>query len=67
MTFPQWRAQLRLQHALLSLATGASVTGTATTCGYASLSAFIAAFRDAFGSTPAAYQRQLAGGSSATS
>ena len=52
MSFPQWRAQLRLQHAQLLLAVGESVTNTAHACGYRSASAFIDAFRDAFGSTP---------------
>jgi AraC-like DNA-binding protein len=52
MSFPQWRTQLRLQHAQLLLAGGESVTGTAHTCGYRSTSAFIEAFRNAFGSTP---------------
>lgn len=57
MTFPQWRAQLRLQHAMLLLAAGATVTGAAADSGYGNVSAFIAAFRDAFGITPAAYRR----------
>jgi len=56
MTFPQWRAQLRLQHATLLLAAGSTVTGAATVSGYSNTSAFIAAFRDAFGVTPAAYR-----------
>ncbi|MGW5365828.1 AraC family transcriptional regulator [Actinopolymorpha pittospori] len=59
MSFPQWRAQLRLHHSLTLLATGQSVTTSAVTCGYRNPSAFIAAFREAFGTTPAAYQRQL--------
>jgi AraC-like DNA-binding protein len=58
MTFPQWRAQLRLQHAMLLLAGGGTVTGAATASGYSNVSAFIAAFRDAFGITPAAYRDQ---------
>ena len=58
MTFPQWRAQLRLQHATLLLAAGSTVTGAATASGYSNVSAFIAAFRDAFGVTPAAYRQQ---------
>jgi AraC-like DNA-binding protein len=52
ITFPQWRGQLRLHHALELLATGASVTQVATACGYRSASAFIEAFRHAFGETP---------------
>jgi len=58
MTFPQWRAQLRLQHATLLLAAGSTVTGAASASGYSNTSAFIAAFRDAFGITPAAYRQQ---------
>jgi AraC-like DNA-binding protein len=58
MTFPQWRAQLRLQHATLLLAAGSSVTAAASASGYSNTSAFIAAFRDAFGVTPAAYRQQ---------
>jgi AraC-like DNA-binding protein len=57
MTFPQWRAQLRLQHAMLLLAAGSTVTGAATASGYSNVSAFIAAFRDAFGVTPAVYRQ----------
>jgi AraC-like DNA-binding protein len=52
MSFPQWRTQLRLHHAQLLLAGGASVTSTAHACGYRSTSAFIDAFRAAFGATP---------------
>ncbi|GAA1971925.1 AraC family transcriptional regulator [Kitasatospora viridis] len=52
LSFPQWRAQLRLHHALVLLAEGRSVTATAAACGYRSPSAFIEAYRHAFGSTP---------------
>ncbi|WP_336209152.1 AraC family transcriptional regulator [Nonomuraea sp. LPB2021202275-12-8] len=52
MTFPQWRTQLRLHHALLLLADGASVTAVAHRCGWASASAFIDVFRRALGYTP---------------
>ncbi|MEV5611116.1 helix-turn-helix transcriptional regulator [Streptomyces sp. NPDC052225] len=55
MTFPQWRTQLRLHHALTGLATGRSVTRVAAECGYSSPSAFIHAFSAAFGTTPGAY------------
>jgi AraC-like DNA-binding protein len=58
MTFPQWRATLRLQHAVLLLAAGSTVTGAAAASGYTNTSAFIAAFHDAFGVTPAAYRDQ---------
>ncbi|MGI5164274.1 AraC family transcriptional regulator [Spirillospora sp. CA-253888] len=52
MTFPQWRTQLRLHHALVLLAEGVPVTVVAHRCGWASASAFIDVFRRAFGSTP---------------
>ncbi len=57
MTFPQWRTQLRLHHSLQLLATGASVTTVATACGYGTTSAFIEAFRHAFGTTPGKHQQ----------
>lgn len=57
MSFPQWRAQLRLHHSLKLLAGGGSVTAVATACGYSSTSAFIEAFRHAFGTTPGRYGR----------
>jgi AraC-like DNA-binding protein len=60
MTFPQWRAQLRLQHSLLVLAGDSTVTEAAIASGYTNVSAFIAAFRDAFGVTPASYRQQAA-------
>ncbi|MFG2072757.1 AraC family transcriptional regulator [Nonomuraea maritima] len=52
MTFPQWRTQLRLHHALLLLAEGVAVTTVAHRCGWASASAFIEVFRRSFGYTP---------------
>ncbi len=54
MTFPQWRTQLRLHHALVLLATGEPVTTVAHRCGWSSASAFIDVFRRAFGNTPGA-------------
>ncbi|MEU5432633.1 helix-turn-helix transcriptional regulator [Streptomyces sp. NPDC020719] len=54
MTFPQWRTQLRLHHALVLLADDASVTSVAQRCGWSSTSAFIDVFRRAFGHTPGA-------------
>lgn len=52
MTFPQWRTQLRLFHALKMLAADQSVTVTARECGWSSTSAFIDVFHRAFGHTP---------------
>jgi AraC-like DNA-binding protein len=59
MTFPQWRAQLRLHHSLTLLASGLSVTAAAITCGYSTPSAFTAAFHATFGTTPGTYRKDL--------
>jgi AraC-like DNA-binding protein len=61
LAFGQWRARLRLQAALPSLAAGEPVGNVARQVGYESASAFVAAFRRTTGLTPAAYFR--AGGS----
>ncbi|MDA1368326.1 AraC family transcriptional regulator [Glycomyces algeriensis] len=61
MTFAQWRGQFRLHHALVLLAEGHQVTRIAGACGYASPSAFIGAFREAFGFTPGEYLRREPG------
>ncbi|RRS00539.1 AraC family transcriptional regulator [Glycomyces terrestris] len=58
MTFAQWRAQFRLHHALVLLASSQQVTRIAGACGYASPSAFINAFRSSFGMTPGEYLRR---------
>jgi AraC-like DNA-binding protein/quercetin dioxygenase-like cupin family protein len=58
MTFPQWRTQLRLYHALRMLADDMPVTAVAHRCGWASASAFIDVFRRAFGYTPGAHNRR---------
>ena len=55
MTFPQWRTQLRLHHALLLLADRTPVTAVAHQCGWSSASAFIDVFRRTFGHTPGTY------------
>ncbi|MGW5606314.1 AraC family transcriptional regulator [Streptomyces sp. NPDC003753] len=52
MTFPQWRTQVRLSHALVLLAENTPVTVVAHRCGWSSASAFIDVFRRAFGYTP---------------
>ncbi|MFD0319305.1 AraC family transcriptional regulator [Streptomyces flavalbus] len=52
MTFPQWRTQLRLAHAVALLAQDTPVTVVAHRCGWSSASAFIDVFRRAFGHTP---------------
>ncbi|WP_433474590.1 AraC family transcriptional regulator [Spirillospora sp. CA-142024] len=56
MTFPQWRTQLRLSHALVLLAENTPVTAVAHQCGWSSASAFIDVFHRAFGHTPGTYQ-----------
>lgn len=63
MTFYEWRTQLRICHALVLLANGHDVTGTAHACGWANPSSFIAAFTDVMGTTPGNYRlgRQPAG------
>ncbi|SEE89796.1 helix-turn-helix domain-containing protein [Jiangella alba] len=57
MSFAVWRHQLRLHRAVLMLARGDTVTRVAAACGYSSASAFITAFRAAFGRTPGALYR----------
>ncbi|MET7292910.1 helix-turn-helix transcriptional regulator [Streptomyces griseoloalbus] len=58
MTFPQWRTQSRLYHALRMLADGQPVTTVAHRCGWASASAFIDVFRRSLGYTPGAHRRR---------
>jgi len=48
----EWLRRARLAAAALALASGASVTEAGLVCGYASISAFITAYRTVFGSTP---------------
>jgi AraC-like DNA-binding protein/quercetin dioxygenase-like cupin family protein len=51
-----WRGRARMQQAVVSLSAGLSVTETALEAGYQSPSAFIAAFRRCFGTTPSRYR-----------
>jgi AraC-like DNA-binding protein len=60
MSLGRWRQQARLLHAMRLLATGESVTSTALDVGYESVSAFIAAFSNALGTTPGRYYRPQA-------
>ncbi|GGY98341.1 AraC family transcriptional regulator [Streptomyces poonensis] len=57
MTFPQWRTQLRLHHALVLLAENTPVTTVAHRCGWSSASAFIDVFRRTFGHTPGTHPK----------
>jgi AraC-like DNA-binding protein len=52
MSFGSWRQRLRLVMSLDALESGENVTAVAMNHGYESPSAFIAAFRTAFGRTP---------------
>jgi len=55
MGFARWRTQLRIAAALPRLAGGATVTRVAHEVGYATPSAFVAAFRHTLGAPPGAY------------
>lgn len=57
LSFRAWRQRLRLLGALAPLERGERVTDVALGCGYDSTSAFIAAFRQQFGSTPGEFFR----------
>lgn len=57
MSFAVWRTQLRLHRATLLLSQGKTVSRVAADCGYSSASAFITAFRAAFGDTPGSLYR----------
>lgn len=56
-SFGRWRQRIRLQHAVGQLEQGETVTTVALNCGYTSLSAFIAAFKKYFGTTPGQLKR----------
>jgi AraC-like DNA-binding protein len=58
LSFRGWRQRARLLSSLNALQEGTSVTSTALTCGYDSTSAFIAAFKGLFGTTPGELFRQ---------
>jgi AraC-like DNA-binding protein len=55
LSFGRWRQQLRLLQAMRLLAGGKGVTTVAVKVGYDSPSAFIAAFKRFFGTTPARF------------
>ena len=66
MGFSAWRQQVRFQYALEDLARGVSINEVARLCGYASPSAFTAAFRKNFGLTPSRILKSLSATGSAT-
>jgi AraC-like DNA-binding protein len=55
LTFEAWRTRLRLRAGLILLADGAPVSRAAHAVGYATPSAFLAAFRRVTGTTPGRY------------
>jgi AraC-like DNA-binding protein len=57
MRFVEWRQRLRLLQAITLLEQDHSVTEAGAAAGYASTSAFIAAFREQMGETPSRYVR----------
>lgn len=52
MSFGLWRQKVRMLNSVRLLSEGKSVTDAALDTGYASMSAFIAAFKNTFGCTP---------------
>jgi AraC-like DNA-binding protein len=55
MTFARWRQQARVIRSLEPLSRGEAVNRIAGDCGYDNVSAYIAAFRQRFGTTPGLY------------
>lgn len=55
-TYPQWRTNARIIHAMIRLAEGATVTETAHLCGWATTSAFVDIFARTMGQTPGSYR-----------
>ena len=61
MGFSAWRQQVRFHYALEDLARGSPVGKVARACGYASESAFTAAFRKSFGHPPSRILQRFSG------
>jgi AraC-like DNA-binding protein len=55
LSLGRWSRQARFQFALRRVGSGAAVKAAAADAGYATPSAFVAAFRTAFGTTPGRY------------
>ncbi len=62
MSFHRWRTILRVQHALVGLTEGSSVTDIAMESGWSNPSSFIDAFTSVVGQTPGRYQAELRSG-----
>ncbi|GJF07409.1 AraC family transcriptional regulator [Pseudonocardia sp. D17] len=60
MTYPQWRTRVRVFHAMIRLAEGATVTETAHLCGWATTSAFVDTFARTMGHTPGTHRSAAA-------
>nr|WP_315292174.1 helix-turn-helix transcriptional regulator [Serratia proteamaculans] len=58
VTFARWRQQARVIRSLEPLSRGEAVNQIAGDCGYDNVSAYIAAFRQRFGTTPGLYFTQ---------
>ncbi len=56
LSLEAWRGRARMQQAVVSLSAGRPVTEAALDAGYQSASAFVAAFRRAFGVTPGRFR-----------
>lgn len=56
LRFAEWRQRLRMLHAVALLGSGSTVTHAGEQAGYATTSAFIAAFRKQLGHTPLRYR-----------
>lgn len=57
LRFSEWRQRLRMLYAIARLGAGDSVASAGERAGYATTSAFIAAFRKQLGSTPLRFRR----------
>ena len=62
LRFSQWRSRLRLMEAVNHLSRGKSSSEIAGLLGYSGPSAFVAAFRRAFGMPPQAYLKEISEG-----
>lgn len=56
MSFSQWRTILRIQHSLVHLLNGHTITRTSALCGWSNPTSFIEAFTRILGQTPGQYQ-----------